>query len=103
MSSIRELVPQRFILGIKFNAGDYLGADSRSKHHPEDLALEHVCAIAAWGGIDFIEISGGDYEDPGQYHLADPCFSLNEICSRRLYEQRDLYVLATSVLFSLFS
>jgi hypothetical protein len=48
-------------------------------------ALEHVRTMAGWQMIDFIEISGGDYETPGMsINLTDSrasialphCFSL---------------------------
>ncbi|KAJ7067686.1 hypothetical protein B0H15DRAFT_871985 [Mycena belliarum] len=52
----RAVVPSDFILGLKINAADY--ADSSTP------ALDHVRTIASWGSIDFIEISGGDYEKP---------------------------------------
>ena len=32
-------------------------------------ALQHVREIGKWGLVDFIEVSGGDYEDPRAYIL----------------------------------
>ncbi|KAJ7288288.1 hypothetical protein C8J57DRAFT_1279760 [Mycena rebaudengoi] len=55
--AIRAAVASEFILGVKINSADY--ADSN-----ESPALEHILSIASWGTIDFIEISGGDYEKP---------------------------------------
>lgn len=60
LSKIREEAPPQFIVGIKLNAGDYATSGS------EDRALEHVHELAASRLVDFIEISGGDYENPGQ-------------------------------------
>ncbi|KAJ7512967.1 hypothetical protein B0H11DRAFT_1948209 [Mycena galericulata] len=59
--AIRAVVPPDFILGLKINAADY--ADSNTAGE-SSLALNHVRAIASWGLVDFIEISGGDYEKP---------------------------------------
>ncbi|KLO14392.1 FMN-linked oxidoreductase [Schizopora paradoxa] len=55
---IREVVPSDFALGIKLNAGDYIGGELG-----ED-AKNHLLEIASWGLVDWIEISGGDYENP---------------------------------------
>lgn len=60
LSKIREEAPPQFIVGIKLNAADYASSGS------EDRALEHVRELAASRLVDFIEISGGDYENPGQ-------------------------------------
>ncbi|KAF8638199.1 hypothetical protein AX16_010545 [Volvariella volvacea WC 439] len=61
--SIREKVPSKFVLGIKLNAGDYVqGAESSAVAEGE--AIGHLREISTWGLIDFIEISGGDYEQP---------------------------------------
>jgi len=80
--SIRSIVPKEFIVGIKINAGDYVDSDvdkdmrfteisGQAKDKQEELALDHVRTIGNWGGVDFIEISGGDYENPGEQFL-DP-------------------------------
>nr|GAT61187.1 FMN-linked oxidoreductase [Mycena chlorophos] len=50
---IRLVVSPTFILGIKLNSTDS-GVD----------ALKHVQTIASWARVDFIEVSGGDYESP---------------------------------------
>jgi 2,4-dienoyl-CoA reductase-like NADH-dependent reductase (Old Yellow Enzyme family) len=67
--AIRAVVPKEFALGVKFNAADYLDDEdhppSTNSIQQEDRALNHVSAIASWGSVDFIEISGGDYEKPG--------------------------------------
>jgi len=56
---IREIVPSDFAVGIKVNAGDYVvsGFDNAD-------AKRHLLEIASWGLVDWIEISGGDYENP---------------------------------------
>lgn len=54
------VVPEDFVIGVKLNSADYAG-DGNLK---EDRALKHVREIGSWGLVDFIEVSGGDYEDP---------------------------------------
>lgn len=66
--SVRAVVPRNFILGIKINAVDYVITDNDGNHNDNPAshdALHDIRAIASWGLIDFIEISGGDYEKPG--------------------------------------
>lgn len=73
VTSIRAVVPQNFILGMKLNVSDYVDtgpaetqrARTASEVASEDRALGHIRTIALWGGVDFLEISGGDYEKPG--------------------------------------
>ncbi|KAI0261247.1 hypothetical protein BC834DRAFT_483702 [Gloeopeniophorella convolvens] len=68
VTAIREDVPRPFTIGVKLNSSDYVG--SGSIHNPkveeeaEARALAHVVEVASWDMIDFIEISGGDYENP---------------------------------------
>ncbi|KAJ7785279.1 hypothetical protein DFH07DRAFT_787334 [Mycena maculata] len=58
--AIRAAVPPNFILGLKINAADY----AESEITGEASSLDHIRTIAGWGLVDFIEISGGDYEKP---------------------------------------
>ncbi|KAL5480864.1 hypothetical protein ACEPAI_9804 [Sanghuangporus weigelae] len=63
VEAIRLAVPRTFVVGLKLNAADYAtGGFSRAE------GAEHIAQIARWqwnkGGVDFIEISGGDYESP---------------------------------------
>ena len=60
VSAIREAVPRSFIVGIKLNAADYL-----SGRLTEAEVASHI-ELLAQNGIDFIEVSGGDYENPGR-------------------------------------
>ncbi len=57
------------MLGIKLSSSDYVGAGSlynaRAEEEGKNGALVHVVDIARWDMVDFIEISGGDYENPG--------------------------------------
>lgn len=75
--SIRAVIPSHFVLGIKMNASDYVDSvpvessfHSLNKENQEARALDHICTIARWGGIDFIEVSGGDYESPGIFETS---------------------------------
>lgn len=69
VTSIRAVLPRPFVLGIKLCSSDYVGAgsvhDPRAEEEAEDRAVAHVVEIARWDMIDFIEVSGGDYENPG--------------------------------------
>lgn len=69
VSSIRKVLPRPFVLGIKLSSSDYVGAGSlynaRAEEEAKNRALAHVVDIARWDMVDFIEISGGDYENPG--------------------------------------
>ncbi|KAJ3858013.1 hypothetical protein EV368DRAFT_28993 [Lentinula lateritia] len=65
VNAIREVVPRNFVLGIKFNTSDYsLFEQSEAKVAQEERALTHLRQVASWRTVDFIEISGGDYENP---------------------------------------
>ncbi|KIK68626.1 hypothetical protein GYMLUDRAFT_154143 [Collybiopsis luxurians FD-317 M1] len=65
VNDIRQAVPGDFILGIKFNTSDYsLSYEIEAKKYQDDRALAHLREIVSWKTIDFIEISGGDYENP---------------------------------------
>jgi len=48
------------------NAVDYAGGTTRDRDATvdADLPLKHFLEVASWGSVDFIEISGGDYENP---------------------------------------
>lgn len=77
VTSIRAIAPPRFILGVKISSADYVEAGSGLASDEKDdiLSMEeeravgHVKEIARWKMVDFIEISGGDYEAPGLYFL----------------------------------
>ena len=55
-------------MGVKLNSGDYVHGGFAEEH-----SLEHVRAISGWNMVDFIEVSGGDYEDPRMLHLDSSC------------------------------
>ena len=72
--AIRSELPKNFVLGIKINSADYIDAasDEAADIEGEQHAMEHIRTIASWGNVDFIEITGGTYDDPGtQNHLAN--------------------------------
>ncbi|KAG1763479.1 hypothetical protein EDD22DRAFT_887069 [Suillus occidentalis] len=66
VGAIRKVVPTTFIIGIKINSADYLnsGSTEEASQEGERRVLDHIRTIASWGVVDFIEISGGDYEKP---------------------------------------
>ncbi|KAG2361859.1 hypothetical protein BDR07DRAFT_1358465 [Suillus spraguei] len=66
VDAIRKVVPATFIIGIKINSADYVtsGSTEEVSQEGERRVLGHIRTIASWGAIDFIEISGGDYEKP---------------------------------------
>ncbi|KIJ58190.1 hypothetical protein HYDPIDRAFT_189528 [Hydnomerulius pinastri MD-312] len=68
IEGIRAVVPKDFIVGIKINSADYVEAGERPSDervlNEAERVLNHIRSIAHWGTIDFIEISGGDYESP---------------------------------------
>ncbi|KAI0642495.1 hypothetical protein C8Q79DRAFT_214802 [Trametes meyenii] len=55
------VVPADFVVGVKLNSADYARDTSQPQ---ENRALNHVREIGSWGLVDYIEVSGGDYEDP---------------------------------------
>ncbi|KAH8113757.1 FMN-linked oxidoreductase [Phellopilus nigrolimitatus] len=61
--AVRAAVPRIFVVGIKLNAADYVSGGLR-----EEDGRAHLAEIAGWewegAGVDFIEVSGGDYESP---------------------------------------
>lgn len=74
VSTIRasDTIPRDFVVGIKLNSADYV--DTSPEQQTKDIealnaerearALSHVQEISSWRMVDFIEISGGDYENP---------------------------------------
>lgn len=69
VEGIRAIVPKDFVIGMKINSADCVETSER----PSDervlkeiqRVLDHIRTIALWGMVDFVEISGGDYESPG--------------------------------------
>lgn len=63
-------MPPDFVLGVKLNAADYVDSSAVDKESAdvadEQRVLAHVREIASWKKIDFIEISGGTYENPSR-------------------------------------
>lgn len=69
VTAIRGVLPRPFVLGVKLSSSDYVGAgsvqDLQAEEEAEDRAVTHIVDVASWDMVDFIEISGGDYENPG--------------------------------------
>lgn len=57
LQAVRRVVPKEFCVGIKLNSVDHQSAEEL------DGCIEQLEDIRA-AGIDFLEISGGSYEDP---------------------------------------
>ena len=76
VSAIREpgVVPANFAVGVKLNAADYVhsGTEERDDLADEQRVLGHLREIASWQTVDFIEVSGGNYENPGKLNPM-PC------------------------------
>lgn len=53
---IRSTVPSSFCIGIKLNSADHGASDFEDTMSQIQLIVE--------AGVDFLEISGGTYEDP---------------------------------------
>ncbi|KAG6875496.1 hypothetical protein C0992_003583 [Termitomyces sp. T32_za158] len=64
VSAIRSSTSEDFVIGIKLNAADYV-AHGHDDPNAYGRVLVHFKSIAQWGLVDFIEVSGGDYEKPG--------------------------------------
>ena len=66
---IRDTVRRPFAIGVKLSSSDYVEASSTAREDEQAVAegriLGYIREIADWGMVDFIEISGGDYENPG--------------------------------------
>ncbi|CAE6396072.1 unnamed protein product [Rhizoctonia solani] len=74
-------IPDSFVIGVKLNAGDYAGDQVA-----EERALSHVRSITAWRQVDFLEISGGDYESPDFMRRANPRQAFFSHFSRKALE-----------------
>ncbi|TKX23811.1 NADH-dependent flavin oxidoreductase [Elsinoe australis] len=57
IEAIRAVVPSKFCVGIKFNSVDHQSADALKG------CIEQLQMIVE-AGVDFLEISGGSYENP---------------------------------------
>ncbi|UZJ54034.1 hypothetical protein CBS101457_003354 [Exobasidium rhododendri] len=58
VQAVRKRVPSDFIVGVKLNSCDYVRGGLT-----EDDALLNVQWLAESGAVDFVEISGGNYEN----------------------------------------
>ncbi|KAL4923246.1 uncharacterized protein BDV17DRAFT_301920 [Aspergillus undulatus] len=61
IAQIRAVVPSTFAVGIKFNSADYNSSFF-------EVTMTQI-GLLADAGIDFLEISGGSYEDPKMFSL----------------------------------
>lgn len=58
VEAVRAQVPKTFVVGIKLNSGDFVHGGQT-----EDDALQNVQWLADMRAVDFVEISGGSYEN----------------------------------------
>lgn len=69
VEGVRAVVPKGFVVGMKINSADYVESGERPSDgrvlNETQRVLDHIRTIALWEMVDFIEISGGDYESPG--------------------------------------
>ncbi|KAI0764509.1 FMN-linked oxidoreductase [Trametes elegans] len=86
------VVPDDFVVGVKLNSADY-ARDNASLL--ENRALDHVREIGAWGLVDFIEVSGGDYEDPQFADSTDKPKSSRQVIFES-FAERSMEILAAS-------
>ncbi|EOD52879.1 putative fmn binding protein [Neofusicoccum parvum UCRNP2] len=63
--AIHNTVPPSFCVGVKLNSADHQSSQELS------ASIEQIDAIAA-AGIDFLEVSGGTYEDPKMMETTAP-------------------------------
>ncbi|GAW11280.1 hypothetical protein ANO14919_006230 [Xylariales sp. No.14919] len=64
LQAVREVVPASFCVGIKLNSVDHQSVDELRE------CVEQLRLIVA-AGVDFLEISGGTFEDPKMMPNAD--------------------------------
>ena len=64
-TEIRGNVPRDFVLGVKLNSADVV--DRNAVSSSDEKVLQHVRDVVSWELFDFLEISGGDYENPGPW------------------------------------
>ncbi|KAK2060071.1 NADH:flavin oxidoreductase/NADH oxidase [Colletotrichum caudatum] len=62
--AIREVVPKTFCVGIKFNSVDH------QSQVELDACIEQLKLITE-AGVDFLEVSGGTYENPEMFSSTD--------------------------------
>ena len=69
IKQIRAAVPSTFCVGIKLNSADHDSAEFEDTLRQIELIVE--------SGIDFLEVSGGSYEDP-KVMTYQPCLNVRE-------------------------
>lgn len=78
-----------FAICVKISAADYISEEAVNTtfSRTETSALGHLLEMASWGLLDIIEISGGDYENPGK-HIRPVYMHVVELssCLSRIYD-----------------
>ena len=59
-AEIGRNIPKDFVLGVKLNSADFV--DRNTVSSSDEKVLQQVKDIVGWESLDFLEISGGDYE-----------------------------------------
>ena len=72
-TEIRGNVPKDFVPGVKLNSADFV--DRNAVPSSDGKVLQHIRDIVSWELFDFLEISGGDYENPGPWTPFRECGS----------------------------
>ncbi|KAI0349861.1 FMN-linked oxidoreductase [Trametes cingulata] len=84
------VVPEDFVVAVKLNSADYARGTAVLQ---EQRALDHVKEIGSWGLVDFIEVSGGDYEDPQFIDTVDEFKSSRQVIFES-FAERSMEILA---------
>lgn len=63
IKAVRAVVPKTFCIGLKFNSVDHQTSNSAGASTELDDCIEQAVLIAETG-LDFLEVSGGSYENP---------------------------------------
>ncbi|KAF7555154.1 hypothetical protein G7Z17_g2389 [Cylindrodendrum hubeiense] len=63
IKAVRAVVPKTFCIGLKFNSVDHQAASGPGSSTELEDCLEQAVLIAE-AGLDFLEVSGGSYENP---------------------------------------
>jgi len=82
VQGIRTSTSTDFVISVKLNAADYSPTDITEDSlltEGEQRALEHLLALTTWRLIDIVEISGGDYDQPGIFLCKLPSYGFQSI------------------------
>lgn len=75
VKAVREVVPKSFCVGVKLNSADHQATGEAGSSVQFQDVLKQAASIAE-AGVDFLEISGGSYENPAVSDLSSPSRAL---------------------------